>query len=258
MVQTASLIPQTQSFESVTVILPVIDETESLIKTMDILLADAKADILEVIIVVCEKTVPAAMANIQKLKDQYPQLITVYHQTLPFVGGAYQEAFDMARGSHTILMASDLETDPKEVSKMISQSKAHPSTVICTSRWINKGSFSGYSPIKLVANWMFQRIFSTLYSTNLSDMTFGYRLFPTNVIQSIKWEEYRHPFFFETIIKPIRLGVPVIEIPTGWVPRVEGESHNSFFRNFEYFRPGFKVRFAPAASLLKEPAPGQK
>ncbi len=108
--------------------------------------------------------------------------------------------------------------------------------------------------MKLVSNWMFQKFFCALYGTSLTDMTFGYRLFPTKVVQGIKWEELRHPFFFETIIKPIRLGVPVMEIPTKWVPRVEGESHNSFFQNFEYFRPGLKVRFEPQSALLRDAA----
>lgn len=250
--QHSSLIVLTNKFESLSVILPVIDETVSLLKTVEILLRDAEADICEIIIVVCGKTVPAAMSNIEKLRSEHPQLISVLHQTLPFVGGAYQEAFDLAKGSHTLLMASDLETDPNEVAEMIRQSKLHPDAIIATSRWIRKGSFHGYNKVKLVANWLFQRIFSALYSTNLSDMTFGFRLFPTKVIQSVKWEEFRHPFFFETIIKPLRLGVPVVEIPTGWVPRIEGESHNSFFRNFEYFRPGLRVRFTKASDMLRE------
>lgn len=149
-------------------------------------------------------------------------------------------------------MASDLETDPNEVVHMIAASKKSPNAIIATSRWLRKGSFWGYSPTKLVANWMFQRIFSTLYGTRLTDMTFGFSLFPIKVIQSINWEELRHPFFFETIIKPIRLGVPVIEIPTKWVPRMEGESHNSFYRNFEYVRPGIKVGFTPMEKMLRE------
>jgi hypothetical protein len=167
------------------------------------------------------------------------------------VGVAYRESFDLARASHVLLLASDLETDPADAAKMIAESKKDPNKIICTSRWMIKGSFSGYNPVKLVSNWAFQKFFGTLYGTRLTDMTFGYRLFPTKVVQAIKWEELRHPFFFETIIKPIRLGVPVMEVPTKWVPRSEGESHNSFFRNFEYFRPGLKVRFEPTSALLR-------
>ena len=74
------------------------------------------------------------------------------------------------------------------------------------------------------------------------------------LLQAIEWEELRHPFLFETMVKPLRLGVRVTEIPGIWRARTEGESQNTFFRNFEYFRIGLRVRFASAQSLLRNEA----
>jgi hypothetical protein len=79
-------------------------------------------------------------------------------------------------------------------------------------------------------------------------------------VQAIRWEDLRHSFLFETLVKPLRLDVPVIEIPSVWRARTEGASQNTFFRNFEYFKIGWQTRFAPketlllpeAASLLKQ------
>jgi hypothetical protein len=90
-----------------------------------------------------------------------------------------------------------------------------------------------------------------MYGTRLSDMTYAFRIMPTRLVQSIRWEELRHPFLFETMIKPLRLGVPVVEIPAAWKARHEGESQNTFFRNFVYFRTGLKSRFARKSSLLR-------
>jgi hypothetical protein len=85
-------------------------------------------------------------------------------------------------------------------------------------------------------------------------MTYAYRIFPTKLLQSIKWEELRHPLLFETVVKPLRLGVKVIEMPGIWRARTEGESQNTFARNFEYFRIGLRVRFATAQHLLRNDA----
>ncbi len=85
-------------------------------------------------------------------------------------------------------------------------------------------------------------------------MTVGFRILPTSLVQAIEWEELRHPFNLECIVKPLRLGVPVSEISTTWYPRIEGESQNPFFRNFAYFRTGLKARFASKNSFLKNPA----
>jgi hypothetical protein len=149
------------------------------------------------------------------------------------------------------MMASDMETPPDKVKNFIAEAKQHPDWIITGSRWIRGGGFAGYSRLKYFLNFIFQHLFSWLYFTNLTDMTYGYRLFPTALLKSIRWEELRHPFLLETIIKPLRLGIKVKEIPTAWKPRSEGDSQNTFLRNFQYFGIGARVRFARREELVK-------
>lgn len=262
----AATLPPTTAFRAASVILPTIDETVSLEKTAAVILAEAGDALEELLIVVCERTTPASLETAAALARKHPELVVIHRQKLPFLGGAVREAFDLARGSHVIMMASDLETDPADVRVMVAMSRRRPDAVITASRWRAGGSFHGlgplsrrrsgadahgYDPVKLAANWAFQKFFSVLYGTALTDMTFGYRLFPTALVQAIAWEELRHSFLFETMLKPLRLGVPVIEIPTAWAARTEGKSSNTFFRNFVYLRPGLSIRFRDRAALLR-------
>ena len=214
----------------------------------------SKEDILEIIIVVADFTSADSFEAIQELQSKYGDLIRLHHQKMRFIGGAMREAFELAKGSHTIMMASDLETDPKLVPILIAQAKLFPHKIITVTRWAAGGGFVDYSNIKLLANWLFQKIFSLLYWTNLTDMTYAYRIFPTEVLKAINWQELRHPFLFETMIKPLRMGAEAIEIPGFWRARTEGESQNTFFRNFEYFKIGLKVRFMPKSEIIKASA----
>jgi glycosyltransferase involved in cell wall biosynthesis len=239
------------NFKKVSVILPVINETFSLIETINVILNLSKKDILEIIIVVDKKTTTKSIAIINTLILQKDNLIILHHQKMPFIGGALQEAFNLARGSHVIMMASDLETDPNLVPILIEKSKIFPDNIITVTRWKFGGGFKNYSKIKLFANWIFQKIFSLLYWTNLSDMTYAFRIYPIDVVKKINWQELKHPFLFETIIKPLRIGVKVIEIPGIWKARTEGVSQNTFLRNFEYFKIGIKVRFISKSKILK-------
>lgn len=241
----------TARFESLSVVLPTLNETTSLQHTIDCLLRDLRADIAQIIVIVCERTTPEALAVAEGAAAAHPDVVSVHWQELPYFGGAVRKAFDVSTGSHTILMAPDLETKPEDAPVLVAAAKEHPDAVITASRW-KGGGFHGYNPVKLVANWIFQRIFAVLYLTNLSDMTFGYRILPTHLTKSIRWEELRHPFVLETIVKPLRLGVPVVEVPTSWTARVEGESVNPFMRNFEYFRPGLRVRFMSRDAILSD------
>lgn len=237
------------TFESLSVVLPTLNETTSFRHTVDCLVRDLSDEMVQIIVIVCDRTTPEAMAVIEAAAEDYPDLVSIHWQDLPFFGGAVRKAFEVSTGSHTILMAPDLETKPEDAPILVAAAKANPEAVITASRW-KGGGFSGYNPLKLVANWIFQRIFAVLYLTNLSDMTFGYRILPTHLTKSIQWEELRHPFVLETIVKPLRLGVPVVEVPTSWAARVEGESANTFMRNFEYFRPGLRVRFMSRDKIL--------
>jgi hypothetical protein len=243
--------PRVDHFESATVILPVMNETDALEETVRIVLRDVKEHVKEILIVVCKRTTPEAMATVDRLSKTLEGLVRVHSQTLPFLGGAMREAFDLARGSHLVMMASDLETDPNALKTLIANAELYPSAIVTATRWRAGGGFHGYSKVKLLCNWAFQRFFSALYGVKLSDMTFAYRIFPTQLVRGIRWEEVRHAFLFETLVKPLRLGVPVIEIPSQWKARTEGKSQNTFLLNFVYFRTGIKTRFAGKRSLLK-------
>jgi hypothetical protein len=227
------------------------NETASLEETVRIILRDVKDRINEILIVVCERTTPEAMATVDRLSKSLGSLVRVHAQKLPYLGGAIREAFDLARGSHIVMMASDLETDPNTVKTLIANAEARPSAIVTASRWRASNGFQGYSKVKLICNWAFQRFFAVLYGVRLSDMTYAYRIFPTKLVQNIRWEELRHAFLFETLVKPLRLGVEVVEVPSGWKARSEGKSQNTFLLNFVYFRTGLRTRFASRRSILK-------
>ena len=235
----------------VSVILPVINETYSLYKTVEIIQESSSKYIKEYIIVICKFTSKESLTVIDTLKRDYPDLIILHKQKLPYLGGALREAFELVKSSHLILMASDLETDPHLVSALISEELKMKNGVVTASRWIKGGSFLGYSKLKLVFNFLFQKILSLIYFSKLTDMTYAYRIMPTELIQNIKWEELRHPFLLETLLKPLVLGVKIKEIPAKWEARSEGDSQNTFIRTFEYLRIAFKTRFYRKGDILR-------
>jgi len=237
---------------SVSIILPVINETFSLRQTFDILESQNSRDIKEYLVIICDRTTPESLSVINELKKNHADKIIVHNQKMKFLGGAVREAIEIATGTHLVMMATDLETDPNLVKEFIALSKKNPEMIITATRWKSVGGFKGYDPFKLVMNWIFQKFFSALYRTKLSDMTFGFRIFPTALLKSLVWTELRHPFLFETVLKPLRLGVKVIEIPSTWEARKEGESQNPFLVNFLYFKTGLRIFFLDKSKIKKQ------
>ncbi|MDQ4133718.1 MAG: glycosyltransferase [Actinomycetota bacterium] len=245
------MIPVTDEFSGVTVVLPAVTETDSLDQTARQLKETSDAEIAEVIAVVCDRTTPESLARCEALEEPFGRRLRIHHQRLPFLGGAMREAFDLATASHVIMMASDLETDPAVVPEFTAVARKQPNVIVTASRWASGGGFSGYGPVRVAANWVFQRLTSLIYRTHLTDATFGYRLFPTALVQAINWEGLRHEFLLETVLKPLRLGVEVVEVPTFWTPRREGESQNSLSTQARYLRTLVVERVQPPARMLR-------
>ncbi len=243
--------------ENVSVLLPTLNETFSFVETVRIIASECDpADIGEIIAIVCDRTTPESLASIGEAKalaEEKGIPLRVLYQTLPYAGGAVRDGITAAASSHTLMMAPDLETDPHTVKDFVRMGKQYPEDMITASRWRSGGSFRGYNPVKYVLNWLFQKIFALFYGVRLTDMTFCFRLAPTAFLQSVAWEELKHPFFLETCLKPIRLGMTVHEIPSQWAARQEGESQNSLLQTFKYLRIAFKVRFEPREKLLRQP-----
>ncbi len=244
-----------EKFRNVTILLPAMDETYSLEETVNTIAATCKkADLAEFIFLLCDRTSKESVETAEKLVREYDGKIPtkIHYQTLPFVGGAIREGFEIATGSHVVLMSSDLETDPNVIQEFISQAKKHPGRIITASRWRRGGGFEKYNKVKLVCNLIFERMIGLFYFVNLTDITYAFRIFPTELMRSIEWTELKHPFFLETALKPIRLGVKFIEIPAHWAARTEGVSQNSFFANFKYFKTAWDNRFLKKEQIVKD------
>lgn len=240
-------------YKNVTILLPAMDETYSLKETVDIIASTCDHDDLaEFILILCDRTTEESRKTAEKLVADYSGKIPIYihDQKLPFVGGAIREGIALAKGSHVVMMSSDLETDPHIIKQFIERAKKHPDWIITATRWKKGGGFEHYNKVKLVCNLIFERTIGFFYFTGLSDLTYAYRIFPSDLMKKIKWEELKHPFFLETALKPLRLGVKFQEIPAHWAARTEGVSQNSFWANFKYFKTAWHNRFLSKNKIL--------
>ncbi len=244
-----------KKFRNVTILLPAMDETYSLRETVDTIVGTCETkDLCEFIFLLCDRTTKDSRKVAEELIEEYGGQIPmcIHEQRLPFVGGAIREGISLARGSHVVMMSSDLETDPNVIQEFIKQGKKYPSRIITASRWRSGGGFVHYNKVKLICNLIFERSIGLFYFTGLTDLTYAYRMFPTDLMKSIAWEELKHPFFLETALKPLRLGVRFIEVPGRWVARTEGVSQNTFLANFRYFRTAWHNRFLKRKQILKK------
>jgi hypothetical protein len=237
-------------FESVSVVIPAIDETDSLKESVEIILGTCDhKDINEIFFVVCERTTPACLSVINSIctaKNDIP--VRLYTQIQPGLGCALHESMQRVTGSHVVNIAADLDTDPHVIKDMIRIAKKYPDAVILASRWIKGGGFSGYGCINKILNYLFNKMLQLLFFTKVTDLTYGYRFAPVDKTLSVKWESRGFSIGMETNLRMLRLGYKIIEVPAIWRLRKQGDSQNSFFIKAKYIGMVLKVRFASKSS----------
>src|SRR5436190_5759624 len=161
---------------SLSILIPTIDESASLRETVATLTGNKKLnpDILEIILLTCDKTSDGTLKTCRELEALYAPRVCRVTQQLPRLGGALRSGIACARGTHIAIMFADLESDPRLVPRLVSESKAFPGSIISASRWMRGGGFRDYGLIKLVLNYLFQRICGLGCMANISDYTYGF------------------------------------------------------------------------------------
>ena len=207
---------------TISILLPFLNEINSLKKTI-LLLEKIKLKKEYIVIYSKSLTLEDNKLELKNLKRLYPNL-RYFSQVKPFVGGAIDLGIKKSKLNFITIMASDLETNPNELSNMVDISKKNPRAIISADRWKGKKSFSNYGVIKFLANFFFQKLIKIFFKIEVLDFTFAYRIYPKNILKDIKLSELRHGFALELLLKPIKKGHKVITIPAKWNKRVEGSS----------------------------------
>lgn len=241
-------------FSSVSVVIPAIDETDSLRESIDTILktCDCK-DLNEIFIVVCERTTPECLRIISNFVESESEVpVRLYYQAEPGLGSALHESMQRVTGSHVVNMAADMDTDPYVIKDMIKVAKEYPDAVILASRWLKGGGFEGYGRIYKALNYLFNKMLQILFLTNVTDLTYGFRFAPVDKTLSVKWESKGFSIGMETNLKMLRLGYKMLEVPAVWRVRKQGDSQNSFIVKLKYIKTVLKVRLAGIDSIKSD------
>lgn len=227
---------------AVSVVVPVLDEAASLRETVDVVLTENGDDVVEVLVIVCDRTSHEVLTTTEQLRDRYGgQRIRVVSQDLPRLGGALRSGIAAARGTHVITMFSDLESDPASVRPMIDAARLAPAAVISASRWLPGAGFEGYPAGKLLLNRFFQLAFASLFRVPVTDFSFGFRSYPLPLLRSFSWQECGHRFVLESLLRPVLDGVEVVEVPSRWRRRREGRSQVTLLTYLSYWSLGLRL-----------------
>src|SRR2546421_8756820 len=91
------------------ILVPTIDESASLRETVESLMREQElnVDVLEVILVTCNRTSEETLKTCQELETRYGPRVYRVSQQLGKLGGAFRSGIAEARGTHMVTMFAD-------------------------------------------------------------------------------------------------------------------------------------------------------
>ena len=237
---------------SISVVIPATDESAALKKTVDYINNRCAEKIDKTIIVISRKASQECVAASEDLKNKYPGSVLVSIQTHDGLGCAAIHGLQMVNTTHMTFFPADLAIELDSLDRMIAAARINPEKVIKSSRWLEKGSFIGYSKSRFVLNQMAQLFLKILFFSKLTDLTNPVQVIPTNYEKNVIWKEKGFCTLIEHTIMPVRLGYVCLEVPAKCYPRTEGSSKNSAMRTALYMKTVLRVRFTPKSRLMKK------
>ena len=197
---------------NISVVMTVYSETDLLRESVEQIETQLREWPHEILIVVHPRSSPECLSLCDELSRQ-KGVRTIVQGPRSGIGWAYREAIPHVAGTHTLIMSSDLETDPFDAAAIVRKAEETGADVVCASRWMGGGGFTGYNPAKLVLNFGYNLLFRALYRTSIHDITFGYKLIRTEVLRNLHWEYGTHEFCAELLLRPLRAGCTAVEVP---------------------------------------------
>lgn len=171
---------------------------------------------------------------IQRYRTENPTLNIQYyeHPVNKGKGAALHTGISNAKGNYLIIQDADLEYDPNEYNDLLKPMIEGNADVVYGSR------FMGSNPHRVLFFWhtignKFLTMLSNMFTNlNLTDMETCYKLFKTEVIQSISLKENRFGFEPEVTAKLSRIpGIRIYEVGISYYGRTYSEGKKIGWRD---------------------------
>lgn len=201
------------------IVIPVFNEAKTLLELVKRVKAVEGLD--KELILVDDCSTDNCRELIADLAKNDPTVVAVYHPKNMGKGAALRSGFQKATGDFVIVQDADLEYDPQDYLKLFKPVLEGKAKVVYGSRFTGEHRNMNFK--HWVGNQFLTLVTNILYDTTLSDMETCYKLFPRELIQSVKLRSNRFDFEPEITAKILKTGVRIYEVPISYAGREVNE-----------------------------------
>ncbi len=185
--------------------------------------------------------------------------IRVVRQDRPGKGAALRAGFAAARGDVIVMIDADRSMDPVEIDGFLAL-LAEGYDLVKGSRFLTDGGTADMERVRRCGNAALRGLANGLYRTRFTDLCYGFVAFRREVLATLTLEADGFEIETEIVVRAVKSGLRVAEVPSFEAPRAYGESNlNTWSDGSRVLRTMLYHRFArrvpvPVPELAMEPA----
>jgi len=159
----------------------------------------------------------------EKLKQEElkPDTKIIYETKRKGKGAAVKKGLEIITGDIIIIQDADLEVNPEEYPALLKYIISNEYEVVFGSRFLKKESRFRF--MSLIANKIIVFITNLLYNVSMTDVLTCHKVFKKSVLEKIKLKCNGFDFDTEIVLKILKKGIKIREIPIKYSPRTLGE-----------------------------------
>jgi glycosyltransferase involved in cell wall biosynthesis len=214
------------TFELLSVIVPVYNERVTVAEVIRRIRAVDVPVAIEVI-VVNDGSSDGTDKVLTALADSTVRVLT--HPVNKGKGAAIRTGMAAARGDLLLVQDADLEYDPADWPRLLEPVLRGKAQVVYGSRFT--GERKNMLPLHWIGNRFLSLVTNILYSSTMSDMETGYKLFDRRVLEGITIQSDKFDFEPEITAKVLRRGYRIYEVPISYAGREVSEGKKITWRD---------------------------
>jgi len=158
-------------------------------------------------------------------------------------GRALQTGIENTAGDILVYIDGDNTYDPREIPKIVQPILNGEYDVVLGSRLRGRMFPGAMSPLIKLGNLLLSLFFDVLLLKRITDSQSGFRAMRRHFLEGLTYSEYGMPFVTEQLIKLIKRGARVGEVPICYRPRIGETKLCKWTDGFKIFKVILKGRF---------------
>jgi glycosyltransferase involved in cell wall biosynthesis len=156
--------------------------------------------------------------------------IRIVGQDRPGKGAALRAGFAAARGDFIVMIDADRSMDPAEIQRYLDLlEQGHD--LVKGSRFMGDGGTPDMELIRFLGNGVLRGLVNGLFRTDFTDLCYGFFAFRRDRLDDLALCSDGFEIETELVVRAVKAGLHIGEVPSFESPRAYGESHRNIWRD---------------------------